>query len=106
MNKRKEYRSMLFFTYSVVLFIYGSVAVVGYATYGNNTKQEVTLNMTSSFVSSITTWMVILNPLTKYALSLSPGQCILFCVSCPQFPMLMCGFSRLTGAINGSQERL
>ncbi len=56
--------------------LYLTMALVGYLLFTSHTEEEVTLNLYDvaggSLVVKITTWLTILNPATKFALTLNP----------------------------------
>lgn len=75
MANRKEFSKVLNITYAFTFFVYAAVAAIGYAMYGNSTLQEVTLNLVNSdpgVLSSVATWLIVVNPMTKFALTLFP----------------------------------
>ena len=77
MQDPKKYAKAVDIAYVNVFSLYAILAVVGYLMYGMDTQKEITLNFNSSgtgghWIMTAVTWVVALNPLTKYALALSP----------------------------------
>jgi len=73
MQDTKMYRTVLNITYLVVGGVYISLAVLGYLMYGQDTLQEVTLNLSkTSALSKVALWLIVINPATKFALTLHP----------------------------------
>ena len=75
MRNRQQFPSVLNLTYAVTGTIYMLVAVAGYLMFGNLTAQEVTVNLVQSHpgtLSALATWLLVINPSTKFALTLYP----------------------------------
>ena len=80
MQEPKRYNSMLNVSYLVCFTVYSSVAALGYLMYGGATAKEITLNIMGDKNSSalvrnvarIATIFTILNPITKFGLTLNP----------------------------------
>lgn len=68
----------VFFQALVVSFLaaivcYTLLAIIGYSTYGDNLKSQVTLNLPIEKISSkIAVWMIVMSPIVKYALTITP----------------------------------
>ncbi|WOL14992.1 vacuolar amino acid transporter 1-like [Canna indica] len=62
---------MICFTLCTLLF--AGVAATGYLMFGDSIQSQFTLNMPHQYISSkIAVWTTVVNPLTKYALTLTP----------------------------------
>lgn len=48
------------------------MAVTGYLMFGDTCMEQITLNLGQSFVSQLTVWVVVANPITKFALDMAP----------------------------------
>jgi amino acid permease len=75
MRNREQYPAVLNLTYCVTGSIYMLVAICGYLMYGQLTAQEVTVNLVQSHpgtLSALATWLIVINPSTKFALTLFP----------------------------------
>ncbi|KAL5205335.1 hypothetical protein ABZP36_033544 [Zizania latifolia] len=58
---------------NVVTIVYAAVAVSGFLMFGESTMSQFTLNMPQQYIpSKIAIWMTIVNPYTKYALTITP----------------------------------
>eukprot|EP00475_Leptophrys_vorax_P003183 TRINITY_DN1184_c0_g1_i1.p1 TRINITY_DN1184_c0_g1~~TRINITY_DN1184_c0_g1_i1.p1 ORF type:complete len:588 (-),score=146.50 TRINITY_DN1184_c0_g1_i1:457-2220(-) len=72
MNKKEEYFSMVNWAYSIAFFLYVSMSVIGYMMFGDGVLQEITLNLQPGILCHAAVMMTIVNPITKYALTLNP----------------------------------
>ncbi|CAJ0904922.1 13438_t:CDS:2, partial [Entrophospora sp. SA101] len=77
MQNPKQYTKMVNITYSVTALVYFLMAVCGYLMFGELTMQEITQNLMlipqyNGPLNKFIIWMVIFNPLAKYALTLNP----------------------------------
>jgi len=73
MAKKEQYPKMVGVVYLVVTSVYIAISVVGYRMFGNSAQPEVTLNLSpTSLIAQITVWIVVLNPITKFALDMTP----------------------------------
>lgn len=55
--------------------VYGAVAVLGYLMFGEDVKSQVTFNLPSDkFSSQVAIYTTLVNPITKYALNLTPAM--------------------------------
>lgn len=60
-------------SFFITVLLYGGIAAVGYSMYGENLESQITLNLPkSSLASIIAVWTTIVNPLTKFALMITP----------------------------------
>ncbi|XXG45413.1 hypothetical protein AAC387_Pa02g0501 [Persea americana] len=73
MKKPSEYPSVLFTSFIICTVMYAGVALMGYTMFGESTMSQFTLNMPKDLVASkIAVWTTIVNPFTKYALTITP----------------------------------
>ncbi|XP_013467338.2 amino acid transporter AVT1C [Medicago truncatula] len=73
MANRNQFPKVLLTCFAICTTMYFTVAVVGYTMFGENTLSQYTLNMPRGLVASkIAVWTTVVNPFTKYALSLTP----------------------------------
>ncbi|KAG5615961.1 hypothetical protein H5410_015785 [Solanum commersonii] len=65
------YTSLAYFV--MVTLLYGGTAVLGYLMFGDSTESQFTLNLPKGLIASkVAVWTTVVNPFTKYALTLSP----------------------------------
>jgi amino acid permease len=74
MDQKSRYNSMINLTYVIAFMLYAAISVIGYLMYGENTLQEISLNLEPGIVSSIATAMTIINPISKFALTITPSK--------------------------------
>ncbi|XP_044509447.1 amino acid transporter AVT1C-like [Mangifera indica] len=73
MAKPNQYPSVLLTCFIICTVMYAGVAVMGYTMFGESTMSQFTLNMPKDLVASkIAVWTTVVNPFTKYALTMSP----------------------------------
>ncbi|OEL27416.1 Vacuolar amino acid transporter 1 [Dichanthelium oligosanthes] len=73
MKERSQFPFVLMFCFTVVTLVYAGVAVSGFLMFGESTKSQFTLNLPQQYIpSKIAIWMTIVNPYTKYALTMTP----------------------------------
>ncbi|KAL2326666.1 hypothetical protein Fmac_025724 [Flemingia macrophylla] len=73
MANRNQFPAVLLVCFAICTSLYCAVAVMGYSAFGEGTLSQYTLNMPQDLVASkIAVWTTVVNPFTKYALSLSP----------------------------------
>jgi hypothetical protein len=70
MEDRRLYPRVLDVSYSALITIYLSIAIIGYLMYGDACQEEITLNLGYSFASQLAVWVVVINPITKFALDM------------------------------------
>lgn len=67
------YMQVLYICFALCTVNYGLMAIFGYMMYGQSLKSQVTLNLPSGKISSkIAIYTTLINPLTKYALLVTP----------------------------------
>lgn len=76
MNGRKRASSMLNLSFSIISFIYITVAVAGYLMFGEEVLNEITRNLLpldhNVALNTAITYVMVLIPLTKFALLMEP----------------------------------
>ncbi|XP_024973377.1 amino acid transporter AVT1C-like [Cynara cardunculus var. scolymus] len=73
MAKRSQFPMVLLASFGSCAVLYAVVAVMGYMMFGESTESQFTLNLPTNLVASnIAVWTTVVNPFTKYALTISP----------------------------------
>ncbi|KAG9138886.1 hypothetical protein Leryth_007507 [Lithospermum erythrorhizon] len=73
MQNRNQFSKVLFTSFVICTILYAGVAVMGYTMFGESTQSQFTLNMPKDLIASkIAVWTTVVNPFTKYALTISP----------------------------------
>ncbi|KAA8539277.1 hypothetical protein F0562_025969 [Nyssa sinensis] len=73
MERPSQYPAVLLTSFGICTLMYAGVAVMGYMMFGESTQSQFTLNMPQDLVASkIAVWTTVVNPFTKYALTMSP----------------------------------
>ncbi|SAM03485.1 hypothetical protein [Absidia glauca] len=77
MQHPKQYNKMVDWTYIISALIYLTVAVAGYRMFGSETMQEITQNLVlvpeyNQMLNRMAVWLIALNPIAKYGLTLNP----------------------------------
>ncbi|KAL1532165.1 Amino acid transporter avt1c [Salvia divinorum] len=73
MQKPSEYPSVLLTSFGLCTLMYAGAATMGYYMFGDETKSQFTLNMPNNLVASkLAVWTTVVNPFTKYALTMAP----------------------------------
>ncbi|RAL43724.1 hypothetical protein DM860_014225 [Cuscuta australis] len=73
MQKRNQFPAVLLTSFGIVTLLYGGTAVMGYKMFGDSAQSQFTLNMPKDLIASkIAVWTTVVNPLTKYALTVAP----------------------------------
>ncbi|CAA2982973.1 amino acid transporter AVT1I-like [Olea europaea subsp. europaea] len=73
MKNRSKFPKVLLICFTISAISYGIMAILGYIMYGEDLISQVTLNLpTRSIGSKIAIYTTLINPLTKYAIVVSP----------------------------------
>lgn len=73
LEKRSQFPAVLFTSFAIVTVLYAGAAVMGYIMFGDSAESQFTLNLPTDLVASkIAFWTTIVNPFTKYALTMAP----------------------------------
>jgi vesicular inhibitory amino acid transporter len=72
MSEKKEYPSVVNWAFAVSTFLYLGISVAGFIMFGHEVKQEITLNLNPGFLSHAAIMMTVINPISKFALTLNP----------------------------------
>ncbi|CAD5320816.1 unnamed protein product [Arabidopsis thaliana] len=73
MAKPSQYPAVLLTCFGICTLMYAGVAVMGYTMFGESTESQFTLNLPQDLIATkIAVWTTVVNPFTKYALTISP----------------------------------
>ncbi|KAI3467344.1 hypothetical protein Pfo_024007 [Paulownia fortunei] len=73
MKDKNQFPKVLLVCFILSTISYGSMAVLGYLMYGEHLMSQVTLNLPTRNISSkIAIYTTLINPITKYAIIVSP----------------------------------
>ncbi|CAK7325425.1 unnamed protein product [Dovyalis caffra] len=73
MAQPNRFPAVLLACFSVCTVLYAGAAYMGYTMFGEKTESQFTLNLPQDLVASkIAVWTTVVNPFTKYALTISP----------------------------------
>lgn len=73
MANPNQYTAVLLTSFAICTFMCGGAAVFGYLMFGESTESQFTLNLPQNLIASkVAVWTTVVNPFTKYALTLSP----------------------------------
>ncbi|CAI0442672.1 unnamed protein product [Linum tenue] len=73
MARPHQYPIVLLVCFVICTMLYMGVAVMGYTMFGQATASQFTLNLPKDLVASkIAVWTTVVNPFTKYALTMMP----------------------------------
>ncbi|XP_043706181.1 amino acid transporter AVT1I-like [Telopea speciosissima] len=73
MKHPHQFSKVLLLCFVVCTMSYASMAILGYLMYGSNVYSQVTLNLpTGKLSSKIAIYTTLVNPITKYALMITP----------------------------------
>ncbi|PIA60399.1 hypothetical protein AQUCO_00300119v1 [Aquilegia coerulea] len=73
MEKPSQFPTVLIVCFTTCWLLYTGVAVCGFMMFGDALESQFTLNMPHQFVASkIAVWTTVVNPLTKYASTITP----------------------------------
>ncbi|KAK8950786.1 Lysine histidine transporter 1 [Platanthera zijinensis] len=73
LKKPDDFSAVLFTSFAICTLLFTGVAVMGFFLFGKSTESQFTLNMPQELMASkVAVWTTVVNPLTKYAICLSP----------------------------------
>jgi len=72
MKEPERYEEMLTTAYSLVGLVCVAIGFAGYSLYGDMSEQEITLNLPAGLLATVATALIVVNPCTKFALTLDP----------------------------------
>ncbi|XP_047324548.1 amino acid transporter AVT1I-like [Impatiens glandulifera] len=73
MRDRTQFSKVLFVCFSLCTICYASIAVLGYLMFGSSLQSQITLNLPTNKISSrIAIYTTLVNPISKYALMVTP----------------------------------
>ncbi|KAK4279650.1 hypothetical protein QN277_011393 [Acacia crassicarpa] len=73
MANRNQFPAVLLACFGICTALYAGVAVMGYTMFGDATLSQFTLNLPPDLVATkVAVWTTVVNPFTKYALTISP----------------------------------
>ncbi|KAF5747564.1 vacuolar amino acid transporter 1-like [Tripterygium wilfordii] len=73
MKEPSQFPSVIISSFAFCFFMYSGVAIFGFLMFGDSIKSQYTLNLPTQFVASkIAVWTAVVNPMTKYALTITP----------------------------------
>ncbi|KAM7255220.1 hypothetical protein ACFE04_020461 [Oxalis oulophora] len=73
MKEPSQFHLVLILSFLFCGVLYVGVAIIGYSMFGDSIQSQYTLNMPQQFAASkISLWTAVINPLTKYAMTLTP----------------------------------
>lgn len=73
MERRQDYNKVLYCSFALCTAIYGGMAVMGYSMFGSSLEAQITLNLPPHhFASKLAIWTTVVNPFTKFAISMTP----------------------------------
>ncbi|XP_061347040.1 amino acid transporter AVT1C isoform X2 [Gastrolobium bilobum] len=73
MANRNQFPIVLLVCFGICTLLYAGAAVMGYTMFGEAILSQFTLNLPQDLVASkIAVWTTVVNPFTKYALTISP----------------------------------
>ncbi|XP_065628010.1 amino acid transporter AVT1C [Quercus suber] len=73
MARPNQFPAVLLTCFGICTLLYAGVAVMGYKMFGESIQSQFTLNLPQDLVATkIAVWTTVVNPFTKYALTMSP----------------------------------
>lgn len=73
MEKPSQFPAVLLASFGICTLMYAGTAVMGYLMFGESTQSQFTLNLPEDLVATkIAVWTTVVNPFTKYALTMTP----------------------------------
>ncbi|CAM6094633.1 unnamed protein product [Calypogeia fissa] len=73
MKNPADFNKVLQVSFLIVSLIYGGIAIMGYTMFGEDIQSSITLNLPNELLASkIAVWTTVINPITKFALTMTP----------------------------------
>lgn len=76
MSDKRHFGAVLGTSFALVMFLYGAMAVLGFAMFGPTIKDQITVTILEeergNIMSHVALWLVVVNPFAKFALTLFP----------------------------------
>ncbi|CAH1440432.1 unnamed protein product [Lactuca virosa] len=73
MEKRSQFPMVLLASFGSCVILYAAVTIMGYMMFGESTESQYTLNLPTNLIASkVVVWTTVVNPFTKYVLTISP----------------------------------
>eukprot|EP00250_Pteridium_aquilinum_P031575 c43862_g1_i1 orf=102-1727(+) len=73
LKKPSQFTAILTTSFIICTTMYGGMAIMGFTMFGDETQSQITLNLPQQLVASkIALWTTVVNPFTKYALTITP----------------------------------
>lgn len=73
LRNRNDYNKVLGVSFILCTLLYAGMAVLGFKMFGADTASQITLNLPKQFLASkIAVWTTVVNPFTKFALTMTP----------------------------------
>ncbi|XP_072151230.1 amino acid transporter AVT1B isoform X2 [Setaria viridis] len=73
LKKRNQFPAVLFTCIALSTVLFAGAAIMGYIMFGESTESQFTLNLPPNLVASkIAVWTTVTNPITTYALTMTP----------------------------------
>jgi vesicular inhibitory amino acid transporter len=73
LKNQADFDKILGLSFLLCTLLYAGVAVMGFTMFGEATASQITLNLPGQFLASkIAVWTTVVNPFTKYALTITP----------------------------------
>lgn len=73
LRNRNDYNKVLGVSFTLCTLLYAGMAVMGFKMFGLETASQITLNLPKQFLASkIAVWTTVVNPFTKFALTMTP----------------------------------
>ncbi|KAF5204988.1 Amino acid transporter avt1d [Thalictrum thalictroides] len=73
MKEPSKFPAALLVSFVICFVLYAGVAILGFLMFGDATQSQITLNMPKYFLASkIAAWTTVVNPLSKFALTMTP----------------------------------
>lgn len=73
LKKSNQFNAVVFTCITLSTILFAGAAIMGYIMFGESAESQFTLNLPPNLVSSkIAVWTTVTNPITKYALTMTP----------------------------------